>query len=50
VTDAILTDTGHEFCGREESHPYELLLGMEDIEHRTTRISPRRAPTASSSA
>jgi transposase InsO family protein len=39
---AILTDNGREFCGRPESHPFELLLAMEGIEHRTTRIrSPR---------
>jgi transposase InsO family protein len=39
---AVLTDNGREFCGRPERHPYELLLTMEDIEHRTTRVrSPR---------
>nr|WP_232199427.1 integrase core domain-containing protein [Thioalkalivibrio thiocyanodenitrificans] len=39
---AILTDNGREFCGRPEQHPYELLLALHDIEHRTTRIrSPR---------
>jgi transposase InsO family protein len=39
---AILTDNGREFCGREETHPYELLLSMEGIQHRTTRVrSPR---------
>jgi transposase InsO family protein len=39
---AILTDNGREFCGIPEKHPYELLLAMEDIEHRTTKIrSPR---------
>jgi transposase InsO family protein len=39
---AVLTDNGREFCGRAERHPYELLLTMEDIEHRTTRVrSPR---------
>jgi transposase InsO family protein len=39
---AVLTDNGREFCGRTDSHPYELLLAMEGIEHRTTRIrSPR---------
>jgi transposase InsO family protein len=39
---AILTDNGREFCGRPDSHPYELLLAMEGIEHRTTRVrSPR---------
>jgi transposase InsO family protein len=39
---AVLTDNGREFCGRPETHPYELLLAMEEIEHRTTRVrSPR---------
>jgi transposase InsO family protein len=39
---AILTDNGREFCGKAESHPYELLLGLEDIEHRNTKVrSPR---------
>ena len=38
----ILTDNGREFCGRPESHPYELLLAVEDVEHRTTKVrSPR---------
>jgi len=35
---AILTDNGREFCGIQDRHPYELLLAMEDIEHRTTNI------------
>jgi len=34
---AILTDNGREFCGTE-SHPYELYLSLNDIEHRTTRV------------
>lgn len=39
---AIITDNGREYCGIHERHPYELLLAMEDIEHRTTKIrSPR---------
>jgi transposase InsO family protein len=35
---AVLTDNGREFCGRPEQHPYELLLAVEGIEHRTTRV------------
>lgn len=35
---AILTDNGREFCGKPDGHPYELLLALEGIEHRTTRI------------
>jgi transposase InsO family protein len=37
----VLTDRGTEFCGRE-SHPYELYLSLEDIEHtRTKARSPQ---------
>ncbi len=39
---AVLTDNGREFCGKPDSHPYELLLTMEGIEHRTTRIATPR--------
>ncbi len=39
---AVSTDNGREYCGRPDNHPYELLLAMDGIEHRTTRIrSPR---------
>ena len=39
---AVLTDNGREFCGVPERHPYELLLAMEEIEHRTTKVrNPR---------
>ena len=39
---AVLTDNGREFCGKSETHPYELLLAMEGVDHRTTRVrSPR---------
>jgi transposase InsO family protein len=39
---AVLTDNGREYCGKPERHPYELLLAMDEIEHRTTKIrSPR---------
>jgi transposase InsO family protein len=39
---AILTDNGREFCGRADQHPFELLLGVENIEHRTTRVRTPR--------
>lgn len=39
---AVLTDNGREFCGKSESHPYELLLSMEGIEHRNTRVRTPR--------
>lgn len=34
---AILTDNGREFCGTE-THPYELYLDLNGIEHRRTRV------------
>jgi transposase InsO family protein len=34
----VLSDNGREFCGRPDSHPYELFLQLEGIEHRTTRV------------
>ena len=39
----VLTDNGMEYCGRQESHPYELYLHLNDIEH--TRIRVRRPQT-----
>ena len=39
---AVLTDNGREFCGKPEQHPYELLLALEGIEHRTTKIATPR--------
>ena len=35
--EAILTDNGREFCGRE-GHPYELYLALNEVEHRTTQV------------
>ncbi len=35
---AVLTDNGREFCGTE-THPYELYLALNDIEHRRTRVA-----------
>ena len=38
----ILTDRGTECCGVPDRHPYELYLGLEDIEHtRTKTKSPQ---------
>jgi transposase InsO family protein len=34
----ILTDNGREFCGRE-THPYELYLALNEIEHRRTQVA-----------
>jgi len=36
--DAVLSDNGREFCGREDQHPYELFLQLEGIEHKKTRV------------
>jgi len=37
-----LTDRGTEYCGRRESHEYELYLSIEDIDHtRTKTKSPQ---------
>ena len=38
----VLTDRGTEYCGRPESHEYELYLAVEDIDHtRTKARSPK---------
>jgi transposase InsO family protein len=34
---AVLTDNGREFCGKD-SLPYELYLELNDIEHRCTQV------------
>ena len=34
---AVLTDNGREFCGRDD-HPYELYLALNDIKHRCTQV------------
>ena len=34
---AVLTDNGREFCGTD-THPYELYLELNGIEHRKTKI------------
>lgn len=34
---ALLTDNGREFCGKD-THPYEIYLALNDIEHRTTKV------------
>ena len=35
----ILTDRGTEYCGKVESHSYELYLSTEDIDHTRTRAN-----------
>lgn len=34
---AVLTDNGREFCGTD-THPYELYLDLNGIEHRRTKV------------
>ncbi len=33
----ILTDRGTEYCGRTETHDYQLYLAINDIEHSKTK-------------
>ncbi len=39
----LLSDNGPEYCGRVETHPYQLFLHLNDIEH--TRIKVRHPQT-----
>ena len=39
---AVLTDNGREYCGKQESHPYKLLLSVEAIAHRNTKVRTPR--------
>lgn len=42
VVSRVLTDRGTEYCGKPESHEYELYLAIEDIDHtRTKARSPQ---------
>lgn len=34
----ILTDRGTEFCGKAETHDYQLYLALNDIEHTKTKV------------
>ncbi len=34
----ILTDRGTEFCGRQDTHDYQLCLAVYDIEHTKTKV------------
>jgi len=34
----ILTDRGTEFCGRVESHDYQLYLAINNIDHTKTKV------------
>lgn len=39
TVEAMLSDNGREFCGREDHHPYELFLQLEGISHKRTKVS-----------
>jgi len=34
----MLTDRGPEYCGRPESHDYQLYLALNDIAHTKTKV------------
>ena len=34
----ILTDRGTEYCGRIETHPYQLFLHLNEVEHSRTKV------------
>ena len=34
----VLTDRGNEYCGRIETHPYQLFLHLNGIEHSRTKV------------
>lgn len=38
----ILTDNGSEYCGRKDTHPYELFLHLNEIEHTRTKVRTPR--------
>jgi transposase InsO family protein len=33
----VLTDRGTEYCGRDDRHPYQIFLGLNEIEHSRSR-------------
>ena len=38
----MLTDNGSEYCGRQETHPYQLFLHLNDIDHTRTKVRTPR--------
>jgi len=34
----IMTDRGTEYCGRVDTHDYQLFLAINDIEHTKTKV------------
>ena len=41
----ILRDRGTKYCGKPEHHAYQLYLGIENIDHSTTKV---RSPQTNS--
>src|ERR1700758_5811193 len=39
VVSRVLTDRGTEYCGRPQSHEYELYLAVENIDHTRTKAN-----------
>ena len=37
VVQRILTDRGTEYCGRPDTHAYQIFLGLNEIEHTRTK-------------
>jgi len=33
----VLTDRGPEYCGRDDRHPYQIFLGLNEIDHTRTK-------------
>lgn len=38
----VLTDRGTEYCGKPETHDYQLYLALNEIEHTRTKANPLR--------
>jgi transposase InsO family protein len=38
----MLTDRGTEYCGKHDSHDYQLYLGLNDIYHTKTKVKSRQ--------
>lgn len=42
AVEAFLTDRGKEYVGKPDEHPYELLLALNEISHRLTKVGTPR--------
>ena len=34
----VLNDRGTEYCGRDDRHPYQIFLGLNEIDHTRTKV------------